>query len=171
MYEVHKRRRKYYTVRLGNTSHISAPPPSRPIDLLQDLVADDKLAIYPKRMIIGSLPTVPTSPRDVVPLAQSLSLKQRDRFLSILSFCRCGLDEMDDITKRLKYPYIIASLLLCLLPNVRAIVLCNLGSSSDPTQADYDEIRYGGARRIGARYVAFRWTSPSQQLDSIGYLL
>lgn len=76
VFAVHKRRRKYHTVRLGHLSHSQGPTTSL-FDILWDLVKDEGLVIYPKRMIIGALPMWVALQEEVDPQGPFDSLRAR----------------------------------------------------------------------------------------------
>ncbi len=123
-FEEYKRRRKYYTVRIGNqgfpetSSSDNAP---QPVETLRNLLTDDELVIYPKRMIIGSFFYM--GPRGHPFLAE-----QQKKILKMLGECRYLEDKLEKpafykaIVKDGE-PYRTTNLLLSLLPNLRAIEL------------------------------------------------
>lgn len=121
VFEVHKRRRKYYILRLGSLSD-SPGTLNHPLDVLRDLINDGGLLIYPKRMIIGALSTIDETPN----LAeQELEIRKILAECRYLSRSNSGHEKQRWYTLIMieKFPTAITALLLSLLPNIRAIEL------------------------------------------------
>lgn len=121
-FEVHKRRRKYYTVRLGSLSDTPGSR-NRPIDILRDLVHDDGLAIYPKRLIVGTLDIFSTG-QDIDISGPPFLPEQKKKIRSMVVDSRyVSPDGWYDRIMRDKRPTVITALLLCLFSNLRVVEL------------------------------------------------
>lgn len=86
-FEVHKKRRKYYAVRLG-VLRDNLGPSIRPIEFLRDLTEDDGLAIYPKRLVIGMFPHRESFFGVWESLDRPLLQGQKDRIRDMIDQCR-----------------------------------------------------------------------------------
>ena len=124
VFEVHKKRRKYYTVRLGSLSDTPGSR-NRPIDILRDLVNDDGLAIYPKRLITGTLDILSTG-RDRDISGPPFLPEQKKKIRSMVVDSRyVSPDGWYDGIMRDKRPTVITTLLFCLFSNLRIVELRN----------------------------------------------
>lgn len=122
-FEVHKRRRRYYTVRLGSLDNKPGSR-NRPVDILWDIVNDDGLAIYPKRLIIGLLP-LGRHGEELEPCPPFIA-EQVNKLRSMVENSRdVPPDRWYTGVTSDKRPIVITNLLLCLLPNIRVLELHN----------------------------------------------
>ncbi|CAD6592745.1 MAG: hypothetical protein ASARMPREDX12_006428 [Alectoria sarmentosa] len=151
-FEIHKRRQKYYTVRLGSLSGVSGTS-IRPVDILRDLLTDDGLAIYPKRMVITTLRPGQASRRKVDPLDPLFLPEQEEKIRSLLQESRYFSDSWYDLIAKQKHPLFTTSLLLSLLPNLRAIELCD---------QERDMPYYSTTAHAVARASRLNWISTKQ---------
>lgn len=134
-FKEYKRRRKYYTVRIGNHGfpEISSSDNARqPVEILRDLLTDDELVIYPKRMIIGSF-------RNMGPRGHPFLAEQQKKILKMLGECRylrnkSGKPAFYKEIVQDRDPYHTTNLLLSLLPNLRAIELRFHGQNFYPLE-------------------------------------
>ena len=132
-FEEHKRRRKYFTVRIGihGFPEISSTDNARhPVEALQDLLTDDELVIYPKRMIIGSF-------RNLGSRGLPFLTEQQKKIHKMLKECRYLRTSREkpvfyNAIVKYREPYYTTNLLLNLLPNLRAIELRFHGQNFNP---------------------------------------